>query len=180
MGWHTFTGTVRKIFAEYLDLEHGGTLEAEPGGVYNIAPAEGHTLPGEDVFYLDCRVLPREDLDGVMARIRSIADGVEREFGVKVGIETVQRASSPPTPADAPIIAALGRAIRAVYAVEPRIVGIGGGTVGAFLRRAGISTAVWSRVDETAHQPDESSRIGNLLGDALVMAALMVGGEAGA
>jgi hypothetical protein len=46
-GWHTFTGTVSKIFAEYLDLERGGTLEAEPGGVYNIAPAQGHTLPDE-------------------------------------------------------------------------------------------------------------------------------------
>ena len=55
-----------------------------------------NTLPGEDVFYLDSRVLPSIDLDAVMARIRSIADGVEKECGVTVAIETVQRASSPP------------------------------------------------------------------------------------
>jgi succinyl-diaminopimelate desuccinylase len=134
------------------------------GNVPNV-----NTMPGEDVFYLDCRVLPREDLDEVMARIRSIADGVQ------VGVETVQRASSPPTAADAPIVAALARAIRRAYGVEAKTVGIGGGTVGAFLRRRGIPTAVWSRVDEKAHQPEESCRLANLLGDALVMALLMIG-----
>ena len=48
-----------------------------------------NTLPGEDVFYLDSRILPSIDLDGVMARIRSLADGVEKECGVTVSIETV-------------------------------------------------------------------------------------------
>jgi succinyl-diaminopimelate desuccinylase len=110
----------------------------------------------------------------VMARIRSIADGVEREFGVTVAIETVQRASSPATPADAPIVRALQRAVAEVHGVEARTMGIGGGTVGAFLRHRGIATVVWSRLAGTAHQPDESCLLSNLLGDSLVMASLMV------
>ncbi len=132
-----------------------------------------NTLPGEDVFYLDSRILPAIDLDDVMARIRSIADGVEREFGVTVAIETVQRASSPATPADAPIVRALQRAVAEVYGTKARTMGIGGGTVGAFLRHRGIATVVWSRLAGTAHQPDESCLLSNLLGDSLVMALLM-------
>ena len=133
-----------------------------------------NTLPGEDVFYLDSRILPSIDLDGVMARIRSIADGIEKECGVTVSIETVQRSSSPATTADAPIVKALQRAIADVYGVKARTMGIGGGTVGAFLRHKGIATAVWSRLESTAHQPDESCLLSSLLGDALVMAALML------
>jgi succinyl-diaminopimelate desuccinylase len=109
-----------------------------------------------------------------MARIRAIADGVERERGVRVAIETVQRASSPATPADAPIVRALARAVADVYGVEARTVGIGGGTVGAFLRHHGIPTVVWARFCGTAHQPDEYCLLSNVLGDALVMAALML------
>jgi succinyl-diaminopimelate desuccinylase len=138
-----------------------------------------NTLPGEDVFYLDSRILPSIDLDQVMGRIRSIADGVEKECGVTVTIETVQRASSPATPADAPIVKALQRVVSDVYGVRARTMGIGGGTVGAFLRHRGIATVVWSRLAGTAHQPDEHCLLSNLLGDALVMASLMLDPESG-
>ncbi len=133
-----------------------------------------NTLPGEDAFYLDSSILPSIDLDEVMTRIRSIADGVEKESGVTVSIETVQRASSPATPADAPIVRGLKRAVAEVYGVKARTMGIGGGTVGAFLRHRGIATVVWSRLEGKAHQSDESCLMSNLLGDSLVMASLMV------
>ena len=135
-----------------------------------------NTLPGEDVFHLDCRVLPRESLDNVMSEIRTICDGVQRDFAVGVDIQQVQRASSPPTPEGAPIVASLKRCIRAVYGVDGRTVGIGGGTVGAFLRKEGIPTVVWGKIEEAAHQPNEYCLLGNLMGDALVMAQLMLGG----
>ena len=134
-----------------------------------------NTLPGEDIFHLDCRVLPREDPDAVMAEIRDICDGVQRDFGVGVDVQQIQRASSPPTPADAPIVSALSRAVKDVYGVKARTVGIGGGTVGAFLRKLGIPTVVWAKIGEAAHQPNEFCLLPNLLGDAVVMAQLMVG-----
>jgi succinyl-diaminopimelate desuccinylase len=134
-----------------------------------------NTLPGEDVFHLDCRVLPRENLDDVMSEIRTICDGVQRDFAVGVDIQQVQRASSPPTPEGAPIVASLKRCIREVYGVEGRTVGIGGGTVGAFLRKERIPTVVWGKIEEAAHQPNEYCLLGNLMGDALVMAQLMLG-----
>jgi len=134
-----------------------------------------NTLPGDDVFHLDCRVLPREDLRDVMQSIRGICDGVQRDFGVTVDVQQVQTSSSPPTPADSPVVTALKRAIKAVYGVDGKTVGIGGGTVGAFLRKAGIPTVVWGRLDESAHQPNEHCLLPNLMGDALVMALLMIG-----
>jgi succinyl-diaminopimelate desuccinylase len=134
-----------------------------------------NTLPGEDIFHLDSRILPREDVDEVMAEIRSICDGVQRDFAVGVDVQQIQRGSSPPTPADAPIVSSLKKAIRDVYGVEGRTVGIGGGTVGAFLRKEGIPTVVWGKIEEAAHQPNEHCLISNLMGDALVMALLMLG-----
>jgi succinyl-diaminopimelate desuccinylase len=133
-----------------------------------------NTLPGEDVFHLDCRVLPRENLDEVMRAVREITGGIERDFGVTVEIQEIQKESSPPTPADAPLVSSLKRAISSVYGVEGVTVGIGGGTVGAFLRKKGIPTVVWSRLEEAAHQPNEHCLLSNLMGDALVMAMMML------
>ena len=117
-----------------------GRTGRPPGSTFTPTKKEANvpninTLPGEDVFYLDCRVLPREDLDEVMSEIRSICDGVQRDFGVQVEVQPVQRASSPPTPAEAPIVGTLARAIRDVYGVEARTVGVGGGTARSRPRR---------------------------------------------
>jgi len=134
-----------------------------------------NTLPGEDIFYLDSRVLPQEDLERVTGEVRRICAGIEKDFGVRVQVEEVQKASSPPTSPDAPIVATVRDAIRQVYGVEASTIGIGGGTVGAYLRAAGIPTVVWSRIEETAHQPNEYCLVSNMLGDSLVMALAMVG-----
>jgi succinyl-diaminopimelate desuccinylase len=50
--------------------------------------------------------------------------------------------------------------------------GFGGGTVAAYLRNIGIDSAVWSRLSDSAHQPDEYALLENILGDAKVMALL--------
>lgn len=46
--------------------------------------------------------------------------------------------------------------------------GVGGGTVGAYLRNAGYPVVVFSKLDDMAHQPNEYSSIKNTLGDAKV------------
>jgi succinyl-diaminopimelate desuccinylase len=133
-----------------------------------------NTLPGEDVFYLDSRVLPRHDLADVLKEISAICGTVERDCGVTIEVEQVQKGGSPPTPADAPVVSTMRRAIKGVYGVDASLVGIGGGTVGAWLRMAGIPTVVWSRIEETAHQPNEYCVIDNMVGDSLVMATAML------
>jgi succinyl-diaminopimelate desuccinylase len=128
-------------------------------------------LPGEDVFFLDCRVLPRYPLDRVEAEIRKIMASVEKDFGVTVALSFEQRQeAAPPTPVDAKVVGLVRDAVRAVYGVEARPIGIGGGTVAAFLRRQGLPCVVWSKMDETMHGPDENADLGNILGDAQVIA----------
>lgn len=138
-----------------------------------------NTIPGEDRFAFDCRVLPVYTLEAVMERIQVCAKEIEATFGVTISIETPQYApAAPPTPPDAPIVEALRAGIRAVYGVEGVPMGIGGGTVAAFFRRAGLPAAVWSRMDDQAHQPDEYCLISNMVGDAAVMAHLFLSAEA--
>jgi len=134
-----------------------------------------NTIPGDDVFYVDCRILPAENLDEVYGRIRAAAREVEEKYGVSVSFETVQRESSPATPASSPLVARLTGAVKEVYGVAARSVGIGGGTVGAYLRRAGVDTAVWSRIAHQAHMPNEYCVVDHMAGDAKVMALLMLG-----
>ncbi len=128
-------------------------------------------MPGEDVFFLDCRVLPRYPLDRVEAEIRKIMASVEQDFGVKVELSFEQReAAAPPTPVDARVVGLVAAAVREIYGVEAKPVGIGGGTVAAFLRRKGLPCVVWSKMDETMHGPDENADVRNILGDAKVIA----------
>ena len=133
-----------------------------------------NTVPAEDAFYVDMRILPRYSIDSVLAEVEKKAREVEALYGVKIFLETVQRNESPPTPADAPVVELLKTAIEATYGVAGRPVGVGGGTVGAYLRKAGLPCAVWSRQDETMHGPNEYTKIENILGDAKVFVRLML------
>jgi len=98
-----------------------------------------------------------------------MADSVERKFKVKIEISLVQKApAAPPTSTRSAVVQALKKAVREVYQLEARPMGIGGGTVAAIFRRAGFEAACWSRLDETAHMPNEYCLIDNMIGDAKV------------
>ncbi len=130
-----------------------------------------NTIPGEDVFYLDCRVLPIYPINDVSAAIRRIADKIETKFHVKIEISFEQaEQAAPATSIDAPIVYLLKSGISKVYKRKARPQGIGGGTVAAILRRQGFPVAVWSTMDEVGHQPDEYCLIENMLNDAKVFA----------
>jgi len=131
-----------------------------------------NTIPGEDVFYVDMRLLPVYPVALALKEIGMLARAVEAEYGVQVSLEVVQQNESRATPADAPVVKLLADAVRQVYGVEAKPIGIGGGTVGAYLRKAGFDCVVWSRMNETAHQPNENADIANIKGDAKVFAEL--------
>ena len=134
-----------------------------------------NTIPGEDVFYVDCRVLPEYDLTKVLRRVKTICGQVDRKMGTKTTLDIVQRDNAaPPTAVDAPVVTSLLKAVQKVYGVTARPMGIGGGTVAAHLRRAGAPAAVWARMDETMHGPNEYVVLSNILGDAKVLAHVML------
>ena len=123
-------------------------------------------IPGEDTFFMDCRILPCYSLETVTAEVNKIASEIEKEHKVKVDIEYPQKSESPATPVSSPVAQKLAAAIKTAHGIEAKFIGIGGGTVGAELRRKGFDAVVWSSMDETAHQPNEYCIIDNIIRDA--------------
>ena len=96
-----------------------------------------NTIPGEDVFCMDCRVLPDEDLSSVIDAMHERAVEVGRRLGVEIVVEQVIKFVAPaPTPSDSPVVTALAQAVQEVVGVQARPVGIGGQTVAAFFSEA--------------------------------------------
>jgi succinyl-diaminopimelate desuccinylase len=134
-----------------------------------------NTIPGEDVFYMDSRILPGYTIEEVTEAIKKMTAKIEKEFKVEIVIEEAQKApAAPPTSAEAPVVQALKKAIKAIYGKEGKATGIGGGTVAALFRNANFEAACWSKVDETAHQPNEYCIIDNMMGDAKVFAHIFL------
>lgn len=159
-----------KLFPKKDKLYEPPISTFEPTKKENNVP-NVNTLPGEDVFYMDCRVMPIYSLSEVKAAMRAMADEVEAKYGVKISFEPQQEAqAAPPTDPNAPIVKALKKAIKQVLGVKPKAYGIGGGTVAAFFRRLNLPAVVYARLDETAHQPNEYCILDNLMGDAKVFA----------
>jgi succinyl-diaminopimelate desuccinylase len=135
-----------------------------------------NTIPGDDSFCMDMRILPQYPVKTVLAEIDRIKAEVEAKHRVTITYTLPQMMESKPTSPDAPLVKLLSKTVEDVYGVKTKPIGIGGGTVGAYLRNAGIDSAVWCRTDDTAHQPNEYAVIANILGDAKVMALLMTAG----
>jgi succinyl-diaminopimelate desuccinylase len=133
-----------------------------------------NTVPGEDVFCMDMRILPCYPVQVVLDEVDSIKEKIARKHKVKIHYSLVQTSESPATSAQAPVIQSLSAAISEVYSVPARPIGIGGGTVAAYLRREGIDCAVWARLGDSAHQPNEYALLESIIGDAKVMALLML------
>ena len=134
-----------------------------------------NTIPGEDTFCFDCRMLPDHRSKAVLEEVGATLRETEERFGVKCELQVIQEDASPPTREDAPIVVQLKKAILSLRGLKARAIGIGGGTVAAPFRKAGFDAAVWETTDETAHMADECIRIENLVGDAKVFAAMMLG-----
>ncbi|MDR0636898.1 MAG: M20 family metallo-hydrolase [Treponema sp.] len=134
-----------------------------------------NTIPGEDVFCMDMRILPCYPLKTVRAEIDRIKARIEAKHGVSITYTTPQSMESQPTPPDADLVIRLSMAVKEVYGVATRPIGIGGGTVAAPLRNVGIAAVVWARIGESAHQPNEYALISSIMGDAKIMALLMLG-----
>lgn len=138
-----------------------------------LSNVEGvNIIPGEDTFYMDCRILPCYSLKEVKEQVQARCIQIEEKYGVKVDFETVQESESPATPVSAPVAQKLAQAIKQVHNLEPEFIGIGGGTVGAELRRMGYHCVVWSTMDETAHMPNEYCLIENIVKDAQTLVKL--------
>ena len=133
-----------------------------------------NTIPAEDVFYVDCRILPVIKTDEVLERIDGFIEEIRQRCSVTIKYSVKNCSESPPTPEETPLVPILKQAIKEVSGTGANVIGIGGGTVAAYLRGAGYDTVVWSTVAETAHMPNEYCVIDYMVGDAKIMAHVMM------
>jgi len=132
-------------------------------------------VPGEDITYFDCRILPDYNPEEILNEIEKLAKEYEKKTKATIKIEVLQKSIAPkPTDANAKIVIMLKNAIKEIKKVEPKVGGIGGGTCAAFFRRINIPAVVWSTIDETAHQPNEYAKIENIVNDTKIFAFLAV------
>lgn len=140
-----------------------------------LANVEGvNIIPGEDVFCVDCRILPCYTIDEVKVQIEKCIKDTEEKYGVKIDYEVLQSSQSPATSKDAPVVKKLEKAIEVTRGIKPKLIGIGGGTVAAELRREGYDAAVWSTLNEAAHTPNEYCLIDNIIKDSNTLAFFML------
>jgi succinyl-diaminopimelate desuccinylase len=122
--------------------------------------------------------LPLYKVDEILAACKEIGAEIGKELGLQIEVKAAHREdAAEPTSPDAPVVKALIKAIRKVTGKDAKPMGIGGGTVAAFFRKAGLPAAVWSTVADTAHQPNEYCLISNILTDAKILACLYLGEE---
>jgi len=129
-----------------------------------------NNIPATDVFYLDCRILPSYDIKDIDAEVSKIVKEIEAEYKVKINIETLQKQASLPTAADAGLVKCYADAVRKVNNIEPKIIGIGGGTFAAYVRNMGLPAVVAGRIYGSLHAPNEKASIKFTLCDAKIIA----------
>jgi succinyl-diaminopimelate desuccinylase len=132
-------------------------------------------IPGSDVSYIDCRILPKYDLDKVLDFGRKRARAYCKGFpGLRIDVEGfLKEDAGPPTRFDSEISAIVGRSVFSVLGKKARFIGIGGSTCAAYFRKAGFDSVVWSRNDSSiAHTPNEYCDIENMKTDFKVFSSL--------
>ncbi|WP_432645345.1 M20 family metallo-hydrolase [Methanobrevibacter sp.] len=131
-------------------------------------------IPGEDIFYVDCRIIPTYTIEDVYAEVNKQCKIVEDKYGVKISYTSLQESESQQTSKDSKIVEILSSAIKKAHNQDTQCIGIGGGTVAGDLRRIGIDCAVWSTLDNIAHQPNEYCLIDNMVKDAVTLAVIFI------
>ena len=149
------------------------------GSTFEMTKHEKNTdsiniIPGKEVSYIDCRVLPRYNLDGVLDELGKLAEEQSKGM-VKISVSAFNREdAAPPTPADSDVAKLISESVSRVIGCKAKIVGVGGGTCAAFFRQGGMPAVVWSKKLDTEHRPNEYTRLGDIVADAKVFADMCI------
>ncbi|MCS7118864.1 MAG: M20 family metallo-hydrolase [Archaeoglobaceae archaeon] len=128
-----------------------------------------NTIPGLDISYMDCRILPEYKLEDVIDYIESVKKFHEIRENERINVEVIHKFSSPKTSENSEIALRLSQTIEMLRGTKTRFIGIGGNTCASFLRNTGFKdTVAWCTADGTAHKPNEYCLIDNMVEDAKV------------
>ncbi len=129
-----------------------------------------NTIPGTDTFFVDCRILPCYSVSEVLSYLDKTKKIVEKKRKVKITVKIVQKEEATVTDPKSPLVRGMAKLVRDVLNVRTETKGVGWGTCASFVRQSGYPAVVWSKVDGTAHQPNEYASVKNLLDNAVLFA----------
>ena len=112
-------------------------------------------IPGRDIHYWDCRILPRYRIDDVLSVISKVASKYDTVY------EVIVREEASETKRDDWIVKKMVEAVKNVLNIEAKLIGIGGGTFAGILRKIGVPSVVWHIGSESEHRPNEWESIEN-------------------
>ncbi len=132
-------------------------------------------IPGTDVVYWDCRILPDYSVTDVVNFVKSLAEEFSKENDTKVSVDVVMSEEASHVPENSWIVQKTYQAAKNVLQIEPKLMGIGGGTFAGILRKIGIDSVVWSIQNESAaHKPEEFEYIENYLKTTDVLEQIVI------
>lgn len=139
-----------------------------PATVENI-----NTIPGNDEFCMDIRLLPQHRPDDVMEVVRKVAAEHAERSGAEIVVEEVMKeVSGKPSSLDTRGFEVLSDSVELVTGARPVPKGIGGGTCANFFRLKGLDAYVWQCGGGTLHAPNEHVVVKDMLTDTKVFAAI--------
>ena len=127
-----------------------------------------NSVPGKDVSYLDCRLLPCYQFSDLEQVIKQEIAAVEKEYSVQIQLEWANAASSKATDPKHPLVQNYIRAVEKVHKTKTKVIGVGGGTFAAEVRNLGLPAVVSGRTYNNPHNPNEKASLQWMLDDAKV------------
>ena len=133
-------------------------------------------IPGTEISYMDCRILPVYNLDVIIEFIEKKAkEFTIKNKEIKIIIDVVNREdAAPETNANSELVLLLSKKLPYIIKEKPKIIGIGGGTCAAFFRKANIDAVAWSIDNQMAHQIDEYCFVDSIIKDTELFISLFI------
>ena len=167
---------LNKIFSSKDDLfSTGSTFEPTK----KLANTENiNAIPGIDVFFMDCRLLPSINSEEVLKEIDKMTKTIEEKTGVKIKREiAMHEPIAPATPKNAQIVKILTESIQKTKNKEPYLKGMGGGTFASLLRKKGLEVAVYCTTNDSLHCANEYCEMDKVIEDSKVFERVMSNNE---
>jgi succinyl-diaminopimelate desuccinylase len=169
------------FLADYMERKYAKTNPLFDPPISTFEPtkhllnvANVNTIPGDNVFYLDFRILPDYNHEDVLKTMHWIADLFMDKTGAKITIEIAQlTVSGKPSSTESEAYVSLASAIKRIKNVTPKAGGVGGGTCANLFRLAGFDAYVWQTTDEKCHSPNEYCKLESLLDDTKVYTCVL-------
>ena len=128
-----------------------------------------NSVPGKDVSYVDCRLLPCYQFADLEKAIKEEMQAVEKQYEVSIDLEWVNKAASKATDPKHPLVQNYIKAVEKVHKTKTKVIGVGGGTFAAEIRNLDLPAIVAGRTYNNPHNPNEKASLQWMLDDAKVV-----------